>query len=194
MHRRIQARFADRWEADRAAMLALPPVGPSQWYRFHTRLGRDHYIRIDLNDYSVHPRAIGTRIQVSCDTDQIRVTTDQGEILAEHPRCWARHHTITDPGHQQAADAMRGDFIHARATAAATARTAAALAPDDLGAAENHERSAASLLHAAEPIPADPRRQCGRRVLPRFHLRGTTSLGAHLSGRGTRSAGQRGAT
>jgi transposase len=133
LHRRIQARPADRWEADRAAMLALPPVGPSQWYRFHTRLGRDHYIRIDLNDYSVHPRAIGTRIQVSCDTDQIRVTTDQGEIVAEHPRCWARHQTITDPGHQQAADAMRGDFIHARATAAATARTAAALAPDDLG-------------------------------------------------------------
>ncbi|WP_407646111.1 hypothetical protein [Actinacidiphila oryziradicis] len=39
LHRRILARPADRWEADRAAMLALPPVGPSQWYRFHTRPG-----------------------------------------------------------------------------------------------------------------------------------------------------------
>jgi transposase len=133
LHRSIQARPVDRWEADRAAMLALPPVGPPQWYLFHTRIGRDHYLRIDLNDYSVHPRAIGRRVQVTCDADRIRVTTTDGDVVAEHPRCWARHQTLTHPDHKQAADQMRGDFIHAKATAAAAARTTAALAPDNLG-------------------------------------------------------------
>jgi hypothetical protein len=61
------------------------------------------------------------------------VTAEGGEIVAEHPRCWARHQTITDPDHKAAADRMRGDFIHARAAAASAARTAAALAPDNLG-------------------------------------------------------------
>ena len=81
----------------------------------------------------MHPRAIGRRVQVTCDADLIRVTTTDGDVVAEHPRCWARHQTLTHPDHKQAADQMRGDFIHARATAAAASRSAAALAPDNLG-------------------------------------------------------------
>ena len=45
----------DRITADRAAMLALPPVAPATGWRASTRLPRDHYIRMDSNDYSVHP-------------------------------------------------------------------------------------------------------------------------------------------
>jgi transposase len=128
-HRSIQTRPADRWQADRAGMLALPPVSPPQWFRFHTRIGRDHYIRVDTCDYSVHPRAIGRRVQVTCDIREIRVMAGD-ELLAVHPRCWARHQTITDPAHKEAAEAMRGEAIHLRAT---RATGAAALAPDDLG-------------------------------------------------------------
>ncbi|MFD9515627.1 Mu transposase domain-containing protein [Streptomyces mirabilis] len=40
-------------------MLALPPVDPPRWWRFATRIARDHYIRVDTCDYSVHPLAIG---------------------------------------------------------------------------------------------------------------------------------------
>ena len=45
----------DRIGADRQAMLALPPVAPQVGWRTSTRLARDHYIRLDSNDYSVHP-------------------------------------------------------------------------------------------------------------------------------------------
>ena len=45
----------DRIAADQAAMLALPPVAPATGWRASTRLARDHYVRIDSNDYSVHP-------------------------------------------------------------------------------------------------------------------------------------------
>jgi hypothetical protein len=37
------------------------------------RLARDHYIRLDSNDYSVHPAAIGRRVEVSADLARVRV-------------------------------------------------------------------------------------------------------------------------
>ena len=49
----------DRVAADRAAMLPLPPVPPEVGWRKSMRLPRDHYIRLDSNDYSVHPAVIG---------------------------------------------------------------------------------------------------------------------------------------
>ena len=44
-HRVLGCRPADRVEADKAAMLALPPVAPSTGWRSSTRLPRDHYVR-----------------------------------------------------------------------------------------------------------------------------------------------------
>jgi transposase len=52
----------ERIAADKAAMLALPPVAPATGWRASTRLARDHYVRIDSNDYSIHPAVIGRRI------------------------------------------------------------------------------------------------------------------------------------
>jgi transposase len=46
----------DRIAADRAAMLPLPPVAPVTGWANSLRLPRDHYVRLDGNDYSVHPR------------------------------------------------------------------------------------------------------------------------------------------
>ncbi|MCX5424360.1 hypothetical protein [Streptomyces sp. NBC_00078] len=57
----------ERWDADRAGMLALPPVDPPAWWRMQTRIGRDHYVRVDTNDYSVHPDAIGRTVTVLTD-------------------------------------------------------------------------------------------------------------------------------
>jgi transposase len=45
---------ADRIDADRAAMLPLPPVAPQTGWRSSLRLPRDHYVRLGSNDYSVH--------------------------------------------------------------------------------------------------------------------------------------------
>ena len=52
---RLGCRPVDRIDADRAAMVALPPVAPTVGWRLTTRLPRDHYVRLDANDYSVHP-------------------------------------------------------------------------------------------------------------------------------------------
>ena len=106
---------ADRIEADRAAMLPLPPVVPVTGWRSALRLPRDHYIRLDSNDYSVHPGVIGRRVELAADLERVRVWCD-GQLVADHLRCWARHQTLSDPDHLQAAARLR----HQRAALGAT--------------------------------------------------------------------------
>lgn len=86
-HRVLGCRPADRIEADTAAMLTLPPVGPSIGWRTSTRLPRDHYVRLDGNDYSVHPVAIGRRIEITADLSRVRVWCG-GTLVADHDRIW----------------------------------------------------------------------------------------------------------
>ncbi len=106
LHRRTGCRPTERIEADRAAMLALPPVQPATGWSFRIRLPRDHYVRLDSNDYSVHPGAIGRMVQVSAGLERVRVHCE-GRLVADHPRCWARHQSLTDPEHRAAAEALR---------------------------------------------------------------------------------------
>jgi transposase len=96
----------DRITADRQAMLSLPPVAPSAGWRMSLRLPRDHYIRLDSNDYSVHPAVIGRRIEVIADLERVRAFCD-GTLVADHERIWAWHQTISDPDHVAAAKALR---------------------------------------------------------------------------------------
>jgi transposase len=103
---------SDRIGADRQAMLTLPPVAPATGWRTSTRLARDHYVRLDSNDYSVHPAVIGRRIEVVADLDRVKVHCD-GKIVADHERVWAWHQTLTDPEHLEAAKIMRRTRIGA---------------------------------------------------------------------------------
>jgi transposase len=99
---------ADRIGADRAAMMPLPPVIPATGWRASVRLPRDHYIRLDTNDYSVHPAVIGRRVEITATLDRVRVFCE-GKVVADHERTWARHLTISDPEHTAAAKALRRD-------------------------------------------------------------------------------------
>ena len=96
----------DRIAADRAAMLALPPVAPVTGWRCTTRLARDHYVRLDSNDYSVHPAVIGRRVDVQADLTRVRVFCD-GNLVADHQRIWAKHQTLSLDEHVAAARALR---------------------------------------------------------------------------------------
>jgi transposase len=100
----------DRIAADRAAMLALPPIAPATGWRASLRLARDHYVRLDGNDYSVHPAVIGRRVEVRADLHRVQVFCD-GQLVADHERVWARHQTISDPAHVAAARALRRERI-----------------------------------------------------------------------------------
>jgi transposase len=100
----------ERIAADRAAMLALPPVEPVTGWRNALVLPRDHYVRVDANDYSIHPAVIGQRIEVVTDLHRVKAF-HAGRLVADHERAWARHQTITDPHHAEAAKGLRRERV-----------------------------------------------------------------------------------
>lgn len=100
--RTIKARPVDLLDADRAKMLALPPMPLLLGWRERVRLGRDYYVRVDASDYSVDPTAIGRMVDVTADLNRVQVRLD-GRLVAEHPRRWARGGTVTDPAHVHSA-------------------------------------------------------------------------------------------
>jgi hypothetical protein len=83
-------------------MLGLPPVAPVTGWRLAVRLPRDHYVRLDSNDYSVDPSVIGRTVEIAAGLEEVTVTCG-GRLVAAHPRCWAAHQSITDPAHAAAA-------------------------------------------------------------------------------------------
>jgi len=65
---------------------------------------------LDSNDYSVHPSVIGRRIELVADLDRVRVFCE-GRLVADHPRVWARHQSLTLPEHDTAAKELRRERI-----------------------------------------------------------------------------------
>lgn len=114
--RTTKASPVDRLEADRAAMLALPPIPLHLGWRNKIRLGRDYYVRLDTNDYSVDPSVIGRMVDVSADLERVRIRAD-GRVVAEHQRVWARGTTVTDPAHVRTAAVLRKQFQQPRPAA-----------------------------------------------------------------------------
>ena len=100
-------------DADRAAMLPLPPVPPAVGWVNRVRLGRDYYVRIDSNDYSVDPGVIGRFVDVTADLTRVEVR-HEGRLVAARDRVWARGMTITDPAHVAAAKVLREQFQRPR--------------------------------------------------------------------------------
>jgi transposase len=107
--RTTKARPVDLLDADRAQMLALPPVAPTMGWCNRVRLGRDYYVRIDASDYSVDPTVIGRLVDVHADLEHVRVSLD-GRVVAQHARVWARGMTATDPAHVATAKLLRDQF------------------------------------------------------------------------------------
>lgn len=103
-------------------MVELPPVAPMVGLTGRIRLSRDYYVRIDGNDYSVDPRAIG-RFVTWIATPALVVVTCDGQIVATHERVWGSGATVTDPEHRVTARAMRTEFATARDRARAATRS-----------------------------------------------------------------------
>lgn len=106
VHASTKVRPAEAIFEDRGAMVTFPPVLPDPSARFSTRLARDHYVRVDANDYSVDPRLVGRRIEVRVSLEEVIVTCD-GTEAARHRRCLARHQSLLAPDHARILRGMR---------------------------------------------------------------------------------------
>ena len=107
--RRLHGRPVDFFDTDRAAMLDLPPLAPAVGLTHRIRLGRDYYVRLDSNDYSVDPRFIGRFVDAHASLTEVTVRID-GQVIARHERCWAARQTITDPDHVTTATRLRAHY------------------------------------------------------------------------------------
>jgi len=107
--RSLRGRPVEFLDEDLAAMTDLPPVPPKVGLAHRVRLGRDYYVRLDGNDYSAHPAAIGRHVEVVASMDQV-VICCQGEPIGIHRRCWDTARTITDPDHVTAAKVLRAQY------------------------------------------------------------------------------------
>jgi len=94
--------FRDRtvWEAfqeEQAALVALQ--GPFQGFHETTAaVSKTCLVTFDRNRYSVSARAVGRPVQIQAYAAKLVIRQD-GEIVGEHARCFARDRTIYDPWH-----------------------------------------------------------------------------------------------
>ncbi|MGH2590537.1 MAG: IS21 family transposase, partial [Actinomycetota bacterium] len=109
LHRGIRAVPAERLEAERCRMRALPEAMPDLDRRYVTRVPAQPYLRFDTNDYSLDPRLAGRRVEVRISQAEVAAAAlDTGEVACRHRRSFAKHLTFTDPAHQATLDELRG--------------------------------------------------------------------------------------
>ena len=118
IHATTKVRPVEALGEDRGSMLGFPPVLPDTSLRFGMRLPRDHYVRVDTNDYSVNPRFVGRRVEVRVTLDEVVAGCDGTEV-ARHRRCLAKHQSLLAPDHASVMQTMRAERIVTDACAAA---------------------------------------------------------------------------
>ena len=85
------------FEAERPYLMAYR--GPFDGFRaVETAVSKTCLVRFDRNQYSVEARAVGQPVDVQAYADRIVIRQD-GETVAEHPRCFERNQVIYDPWH-----------------------------------------------------------------------------------------------
>ena len=110
VHRTTRAVVSERLAEERALMRPLPKAVPHTDRRFVVRVPAQPYLRFDRNDYSLDPRLVGRRVEVRISqTELVAVELDTGELAARHSRVFAGALCFTDPEHQRALDALRGE-------------------------------------------------------------------------------------
>ena len=85
------------FQAERASLIAYP----GRFDCFHAvpaAVSKTCLVRFDNNKYSVMAKALGRPVEVHAYADRIVIRQD-GEVIAEHARCFGRGQTIYDPWH-----------------------------------------------------------------------------------------------
>lgn len=114
IHGTTRVRPSEAIFEDRGAMMPFPPVLPDPSWRHTTRLPRDHYVRVDTNDYSVDPRFVGRRVEVVVTLDEVVVVCEGSEV-ARHRRCLAKHQTLLAAEHARILRQIRAEAAEVRA-------------------------------------------------------------------------------
>ena len=108
IHATTRRRPTEAIGEDRGSMMPFPAVLPDPAWRAQVRLPRDHYVRVETNDYSVNPRFVGRRVEIRLSLDEV-VVTCEGTEVARHRRCLAKHQTLLAADHARILRTLRNE-------------------------------------------------------------------------------------
>lgn len=114
-HVRGQApNVAALWEAEKAALLPLPPRDYPACRSYPVKANGYSQVALDTNRYSIPVAYQARQLVLEAYPFQIRVLSDH-QVIAEHARCFAREQDILDPLHYWPLLEQRpGAFEHAK--------------------------------------------------------------------------------
>ena len=102
VHSTTRQRPIDRFESEKEHLLPLPKDPFDTDLVLYPKVRKDCVIRVDTNDYSVPwqiaQQHVEETIEVRVDERCVRILSE-GEEVAQHPRCYARHQQVLDRSH-----------------------------------------------------------------------------------------------
>ena len=115
MHETTRERPVDRFQQERSLLRALPAI-PFDTDEVVPAVVSPHArIEFDGNRYSVPPRFARQTITVRATRDAVRVL-HEGQVVAQHVRCYQRGQLIVSPDHRLAALAVQAVSEHRAGT------------------------------------------------------------------------------
>jgi hypothetical protein len=105
-HETTRERPVDRFQQERSLLRALPTI-PFDTDEIVPAVVSPHArIEFDANRYSVPPHLVRQTVTIRADGREVRIV-HQGQVVAQHARCYERRQLIVLPDHRLAALALR---------------------------------------------------------------------------------------
>ena len=104
-HETTRERPVDRFQQERSLLRALPTI-PFDTDEIVPAIVSPHArVEFDANRYSVPPRLVRQTVTIRADGHEVRIV-HQGQVVAQHARCYERRQLIVLPEHRLAALTM----------------------------------------------------------------------------------------
>lgn len=99
---------AEAFAEEQPRLLPLPDAPLPIEERVEVRVGKTPYVRFDRNDYSLPHKHVRRLVEVRASLSRVRILVD-GEVVAEHGRCFGRRQCREDPRHVEALAKSKGE-------------------------------------------------------------------------------------
>jgi hypothetical protein len=106
MHETTRERPVDRFERERSLLRAFPAILFDTDLVVPAVVNPHARIEFDGNRYSAPPRWVRQPVTIRASRDQVRVL-HEGQVVAQHVRCYERGQLIVSPDHRLAALSLR---------------------------------------------------------------------------------------
>ncbi len=106
MHETTRERPVDRFERERSLLRALPAISFDTDLVVPAVVNPHARIEFDGNRYSAPPEFVRRPVTIRANRDEVRVL-HEGQVVAQHVRCYQRGQLIVLPDHRLAALALR---------------------------------------------------------------------------------------